>query len=652
VLPAVRGGGWATGDCRLYGPAHSLREPTLSQPAPLPPSPAPGGAAAAPLQAVPSAADALPEVPLDLTAPQLTVRAIVAGMVIGGALALCNIYAGLKVGWGFNMSITAALIGFGVFSAGTALFRTRPFGILECNINQTSASAAAYVSSAGLVSAIPALTLVTGQELSWPMLSLWSFSVCVVGVVVAVGLRRQMLLVDKLPFASGIAAAQTLKEMYARGAEAMGRVRALLGAAAVASAVKLAETIFKIPKLALPGAVPLKGAEGVAAVPAAASLKNLTFALDPALMMVAVGAIVGMRASASLLLGAVIGWGFITPYAISQGWAQTGAPDAPWFSGVVTWLLWPGVAMMVTSSLTSFAFSWRSMLNAFKSKAGAAGPAVDAGEVSRTWFWRGLVAVLLLSVLLQVVLFGISAHIAVIGVLLTFALAVVAGRVAGETAITPVGPMGKVTQLVFGILAPASPAANLMAANVTGGAASQCGDLLHDLKAGYLLGAKARLQALAQLFGIIAGALVGSAAYLIIIPNPKEQLLTAEWPAPAVAQWKAVAEVFAKGFDSMPGGAVGAMIIAGGLGLVLAVGEKLLPKNVATWIPSPSAMGLALVIPAWNSISFFIGAAAALVAAKLFKSWAARFVVVIASGIIAGEGLTGVGIALQKILFP
>ncbi len=59
----------------------------------------------------------------------------------------------------------------------------------------------------------------------------------------------------------------------------------------------------------------------------------------------------------------------------------------------------------------------------------------------------------------------------------------------------------------------------LMAANVTGGAASQCADLLHDLKTGYLIGAMARYQALAQAMGALAGACIGSAAYLILIPD-------------------------------------------------------------------------------------------------------------------------------------
>jgi putative OPT family oligopeptide transporter len=603
----------------------------------------------------PGEPDDLPYVPLDLTSPQLTVRAVVTGMVLGAALALCNIYAGLKVGWGFNMSITAALLGFGFWSAARVAVKSRPFGILESNINQTTASSAASISSAGLVSAMPALTILTGQTLPWHLLALWTFVICLVGISVAVGLRRQMILVDKLPFPSGIAAAQTLKEMYAKGSEAMIRVRYLLGGAIVASTVKLVEVIATLPKFAVPGALKLKGAAG-GTVPAQATLGNLTFAFEPTLMMVGVGAIIGIRAGVSLLAGSIIAYAVIAPAVIERGWARTGAADGFWFGPLTQWLLWPGVAMMVTCALTSFAFSWRSIAASMgigrKKAAAGAPPEADLGDVSKPWFLRGLAVALVLATLCQVFLFDIGWGIAVFAVLITFALAVVAGRVTGETAITPVGPMGKVTQLMFGIIAPGSPAANLMSANVTGGAASQCGDLLHDLKAGYLLGAKARLQAIGQVLGALAGALAGSAAYLVLIPDPKNQLLTNEWPAPAAAAWKAVAELFMKGFEAMPGGALVAMGIAGGLGIVLAIVEKLVPKTMIKWVPSPAALGLAFVIPAWNSMSMFMGAVLALVAARFFKSWAAKFVVVIASGIIAGESLTGVGVALQKMLFP
>jgi uncharacterized oligopeptide transporter (OPT) family protein len=72
-------------------------------------------------------------------------------------------------------------------------------------------------------------------------------------------------------------------------------------------------------------------------------------------------------------------------------------------------------------------------------------------------------------------------------VLLSFALALVAGRVTGETDTTPVGAMGKITPLTFGALSPGNVNVNLTSANITAAAASSA-DPLTDRKSGYLLG--------------------------------------------------------------------------------------------------------------------------------------------------------------------
>jgi uncharacterized oligopeptide transporter (OPT) family protein len=583
--------------------------------------------------------EALEPRPIDRAMRQLTIRAVTTGMVLGGVLSLCNIYSGLKIGWSNNMSVTAALLGFAFWRALAATRRTTPLTILENNLNQTAASSGASISSAGLVAPIPALTMLTGHEMAWPILAVWTFSVCCVGIAVAIGLRRQMILVDRLPFPNGIAAAQTLKEMYASGKEAVMRVQVLIGAGAIAAGVKIAEQAKWLAKLALPGSYTS------AAGPV--TMNNLTFALDPNLLMIGVGGLIGLRAGLSMLLGAIVAYGVLAPIALGEGWATPGAPDVAWFGPLNKWLLWPGVTLMVTASLTSFAFSWRSFSAAFRR--GGRSNTEETGEVPRRWFVRGLIAALILSTILQVALFDIWLPIAAFGVMMSFLIAIVAARVSGETNVTPVGAMGKITQLMFGALAPGQVAPNLMAANVTGGAASQCADLLHDLKAGWLLGAMPRYQALCQVMGAMAGALAGSAAYLILIPDPATMLITPEWPAPAVATWKAVAEIFAEGFAAMPPASPWAMLIAGALGVALAIADKTVAGPARRLIPSASAMGLAFILPANNSFSMFFGAVAAAVAHRVAPSWSARFVVVIAAGLIAGESLAGVGIAIHML---
>jgi uncharacterized oligopeptide transporter (OPT) family protein len=126
--------------------------------------------------------------------------------------------------------------------------------------------------------------------------------------------------------------------------------------------------------------------------------------------------------------------------------------------------------------------------------------------------------------------------------------------------------------------------------------------------------------------------------------------MTTEWPAPAVAQWKAVAELFQKGFSTMPPGALKALIAGGVLGIVLALAEKLSPEKVRRFLPSAPAFGLAFVIPAHNSVMIVIGGVVAAVVTQRFPSWSSRFLVVVASGVIAGESLTGVVFALKRML--
>jgi uncharacterized oligopeptide transporter (OPT) family protein len=111
---------------------------------------------------------------------------------------------------------------------------------------------------------------------------------------------------------------------------------------------------------------------------------------------------------------------------------------------------------------------------------------------------------------------------------------------------------------------------------------------------------------------------------------------------PAVATWKAVAEVLSGGLSAMPSASIPAMIVAAIVGVALAIVEKALPDRFARWVPSAGAMGLSFVIPAWNSISLFLGAAVAAVIGKFFPAWSERKLVVLAAGLIVGESLAGV----------
>ena len=97
---------------------------------------------------------------------QISPRAILSGMLIGGLMSVSNLYVGLKVGWTLGVTITSCIIAYVVFKSLEAIipaYRRNPFTILENCTMTSAASAAAYIASAGLVSAIPAFYLCTGR---------------------------------------------------------------------------------------------------------------------------------------------------------------------------------------------------------------------------------------------------------------------------------------------------------------------------------------------------------------------------------------------------------------------------------------------------------------------------------------------------------
>jgi uncharacterized oligopeptide transporter (OPT) family protein len=191
-------------------------------------------------------------------------------------------------------------------------------------------------------------------------------------------------------------------------------------------------------------------------------------------------------------------------------------------------------------------------------------------------------------------------------VFLSFLLALVACRVTGETDTTPVGAMGKVTQLIFGALHPGNVNVNLMSANITAGAATSSADLLTDLKSGYLLGANPRQQFLAQFSGIFVGTVVSVLAFALLVPNA-QVLGTDQFPAPAAQTWAAVARALGQGLSSLEPVKLWLIVAGGVAGVALTLAPVLFPKY-EKYLPSASAFGLAWVFHWYYGLLFFLGA--------------------------------------------
>lgn len=573
---------------------------------------------------------------------QLTVRAVITGMLLGGIMSLSNLYISLKSGWSFGVTITAGILAFGIFAAlGRLKVLRSPFGVLENNAMQSVASAAGYMTGGGTVAAIPAMMMITGEPMNGPQMFVWISAIAFLGVVMAIPMKQQMINIEQLRFPSGIAAAETLKALHAEGEGGAKQARmlgwtALFGAAMIFFIEAKAKWIpANLPSKLTLGAFHLRGRP----------LTDYTLYFETSPLMVAAGAIMGFRAAWSMLAGALVCFALLAPKMYALGVV----PDALGYKAIVGWSVWFGSAMILTSGLLAFAFQFRTVGRAMASvfKAFRGGPAESTEEVPMSWFFIGLALLTPVVVFLQWYLFDIAWWMGIIAVAMSFFIAIVACRATGETDTTPTGALGKMTQITFGVLDPGNAITNLMAANVTGGVGLHSADLLTDLKSGYLLKADPRQQFWAQFFGVVAGSLFVVPAFRILVPTAAD-IGTEKWPAPGAQTWKSVAIMMADGFDALHPSAQVGLVTGAVLGIVLVLLERYVPK-LKPYLPSPTGFGLGFTTPAYNSMNMFAGALIALILERSKPDFAAKSLVPAASGVVAGCSLMGVLIAALSI---
>ncbi|GHG98099.1 OPT/YSL family transporter [Comamonas sp. JC664] len=553
------------------------------------------------------------------TAPlELTARALGMGLLIGGLLAVTNVYMGLKTGWWESGSVTAAVLGFSAL-ATVSRKRGAAYTPLENNLTQTAAaSVGAMPAAAGLLGALPALTLLGTSVPAWGV-AVWSVALGVLGVLAAHLLRRRLVAQEALPFPTGIATAELITAMHAStGTEARaGRGWLLAGAGAAAVAVTAVRDAFKW----LPGMTALPGTLG--GVPAA----SLTWGVGWSPMLLAIGMMTGPRLGLSMLAGAAVAWGVLSPWLAGTGLlAETG------YESLSAWLTWPGVGLMVGSAMASLLAQARDFLGAARDLGH-----LGKGESVPGWAFGVGLGACVLAVGLGSMLFGLSVPYMLLALVLVLPLCAVCARGAGQVDVSPVTQMGQVTQVIFGGLLPGAVAPNVAAGAVVSGAAAQTGVSMWSLKAGHLLGASPRRLLAAQLVGVLAGSVVGVPVYLLLTRT--QGLGSEALPAPFAHQFRAVAEVAVRGLDGLPPQAAMAAGVAVGVGALLTFASR---GRVARWLPLPVALGIGFILPAYYAVTICVGALGLAAARWRWPAAAERNVSTLAAGAIAGESLAGV----------
>ena len=572
--------------------------------------------------------------------PQLTLRSVLLGAGIGIITCATNLYMGLKTGIAFGVAVTAALLAHtshGLLRRLTPGLAGAPLSPLETCNAQTVASAAGYATGGALVSVQGAWLIVTGQHPSGPTLLAWTFFLSALGVLFAVPFKRQLVDHEQLPFASGTAAATTIRTLHSKGTEAAPRVR-LLGLGSLVSGLI---TAAREGWGRLPPSISFPGSWG--GVP----LERLGFGLDMSLLSVGAGALLGPRITTSLMLGALIIHGLVAPRVFGSGLVSVETGN------FFEWSLWPGAAMLVTASLLQFLLEARILRRAWRgmfSRQDSPPHPVDAVQVPRAWVLAGLVVVVPATLAVANRGFGVPLAHAALAIAMSFVLCLISCRVTGETDATPVGALSQVTQITYGVLLPHQVNANLATAGITVNSASSSADLLTDLKTGHLLGANPRRLFLAQLIGSGVGALAVVPLFFLLVPD-REALGGERLPAPAAFVTASVARVLSSGLGTLAPATRAAVGWAALAAVVLVLAERLLPPRARRWVPSPLGMGLACLLAPSTSLSLFLGGLVATLVGYVKSTTAEGRMVTLAAGVIAGEGLVGVGIVLVQALW-
>jgi putative OPT family oligopeptide transporter len=567
------------------------------------------------------------------SAPSLerTTRALVTGCGIGVVLAAGNVYTGLKTSFIDGGSITAALLAFMLFASA------RPLAALENNIVQTTASSAAIMGFVtGLAGPVPALSFL-GVTLPGWAIAVWGTAVGMVGILAGTLLRRKLIVEAALPFPTGGATAEVIETISA-ARETAARRAVLL---AISAAVAMAVTWFRDGR---PSFIPQSLLFGGTIGGIAAGALSLGVSCSP--LMVATGAMIGVRAAASMAIGAVASWAVLAPWLVRQGIVHEAS-----FGAVVSWMVWPGLGLLVAGSFVPLLLDGGAVVRSFRDlgsflrRAGrAGGTAAEAGAAApdpAARAPRALAPLVGASVVVIVVVarvaFGVPPLVIGLAIVLALVLGNVSGRSAGETDLAPVGQVGMLTQLVF---AGWGSLVTVVAGWLSMGVTSQAAQTLWAFRAGQRLGASPRAQVGAQVLGALVGGAVVVPVYWVIVKS--YGIGTEAMPAAAAQSWKATALALESGLRALPAHGP----LAGAIGLGLGTALTLLARTrAARFVPSPAAMGMAMLISASLSFTAFAGALAVVFARRLRPSLDEPTVMALAAGGIAGESVMGVIVA-------
>jgi len=583
--------------------------------------------------------------PAEHRGAELSLSSITAAIIVSVIMGLSYPYMVLKLGFGPNVSIVSAFFGFIILS----VIARKSYDRFQNNIVQTAGTSAASTAFMCIVlasfdmlrdSKIVTFALAPTPEQTF----IWLTTASLLGVLLAVPLRRHFVVDEKLAYPDGMAAAETLKVLDPPRGTAKGnlewdqarRAAIILGIGMTLSALLMLfredAQIFKvIPEGWTPGDFAL-GTAGASVV-----LATIGVGFSYSLLSIGSGIIIGLRISLLMFVGGVLGW-IILPYFLVQ---QGILPDHPTRTLVLYWIMWPAIALIISGGMTILVLRWRLLMEAFRalSSAGTA-----SNEFPLSLVIIGVVGLTALLCYLQELYFGVPIWMTLVMTVASVPLMLVGLRALGETNWGPISSLSNIMQGFFAAIAPGNINANILGNGTTGTIASTSEGLMQDYRAGYLIGSTPRAMTIAQIIGAPIGAATLAWSYPLLVSTygiigEKAQLL-----APISRRAAGFAEVLSSGVDKLPPTALIAAVVAIAIGIVLALMEQ--SQRWRWLVPSPTGVSIGMLIPFAANSPIIVGALFAAIWMAVAKRSAGIYLIPLASGFIAGEALVAVLVPL------
>ncbi len=581
-----------------------------------------------------------PYIPAEKVTPELTVTSVIMGIILAVVFGAANAYLGLRVGMTVSASIPAAVIAMGVIR-----ILMRRNSILESNIVQTIGSAGESL-AAGAIFTMPALFLwaAEGKTENPSLIEITLIALIggLLGVFFMVPLRNALIVKEHgtLPYPEGTACAEVLLAGEKGGANA-GTVFAGMGFAA----------LFKFI------------IDGIKAVPGeiSATIKGFGGTIGtqiyPAVM--SVGYICGAKISSYMFAGGILSWMVLIPLILLFGennilypsvdatigeiFAESGASGI-WSS----YIRYIGAGALAAGGIISLVKSLPLIVKTF---AGAVKGIGSAGEVSQDRTSKDMNikivigAILVLTILIWLIpAIPVNPIGALIIVIFGFFFATVSSRMVGlvGSSNNPVSGMAIATLLIATLILKFTGAdgiAGMCSAIAIGSVicivAAIAGDTSQDLKTGYILGATPKKQQFAEVLGVVSSALaIGGTLYLL---NTAYGFGGDELAAPQATLMKLIVE------GVMGGNLPWALVF---IGAAIAVVVELIGIPVL-----PFAIGIYL--PVHLNACIMVGGIIRLCFDKMknnkHKDAIVNDGILFSSGMIAGEGLVGILLALLAV---